>query len=157
MALVRVPKNLLIEALKKERIDNLQPGNWFEPTNSENIRARECIVCAVGSIFRRAICHPKSTVEDLGYLITKTVDDRNGPYSHMPSDEGVASALETANYFMALSNFYEKEYLDMPAPTTHFKKKLKRDCISFIKEFFPEEILMWTHSVEPHPNLKVVE
>jgi len=124
MPQVRVPKSLLIEALKKERIDNLQPGNWFEPLKNENIRARECIVCAVGSIFRRAICHPKSTVEDLGYLITKTVGDCDTSYLGMLSDKGIAGALESRNYFMALSNFYEKEYLDMPAPS--FQKKQKR-------------------------------
>jgi hypothetical protein len=163
MTIVSVSRKKICAAIAKEPTTTLVPQHWVAGRKyTDQVKSRDCYVCAVGAVMRNALLHPKQPALSIGDAASAAVSAEGG------SCDAGADAVEEAengSYMSALSAFFETEaeyrgINQMGSRTRKRKeamKKLKKDCIKFVKKNFPSKLEIDIDGARPAKDVKIVD
>lgn len=158
MTTVRISRNQIIKAIKKEPLKTLRPGNFvLLHGRNEKVKNKTCSVCAVGAVMRNALLAPTQSAK----FIERAADSNNGAICGDPQSE-----LYDENYMAALSSFFElhadnirrareDERIDHEL-TLKETKQLRAETLRFVKDCFPKHVDVDIDGAKPAKDAKVV-
>lgn len=149
MTIVSISKNVILKALKTER---LTAGHWiYVPGErksdlwSDRLRsqpAKNCKVCAVGAVIRNAVSK-KSIVKDINALASRRTGFSYCDYS-FKTEERAKEYIENGNYMDALNTLFEGSYDKLKN-----MREVRSIMVKFVKENFPEKIELDIGEMKP--------
>lgn len=162
MTIVSISRKKICDAIAKEPATRLARGNWVG-VNSEDdkVKSKDCSVCAVGAVMRNALLdreQPAESIDDASIAAMKHEKVRFSQFANGNPDRMVAQS----KYMGALSAFFETEYYIreigwMSGSTrTRALRKLKADCIKFVRKNFPATVQVNINGALPAEDVKVV-
>lgn len=158
MTVVSVSRKKICDAIALEPTTTLNAGTWVHGETVETpMRSRECTVCAVGAVMRRALLHPNQSAHAIEDAAQAAVGNGLcGAYGN-PTEE-----IKKGLYMSALSAFFEGEFADRNLydvegrTRTAAMNKLKKDCIKFVQKNFPAKVEIDIDGARPAKDVKVI-
>lgn len=158
MTIVSISRKKICEAIEKEPTTTLAAGEWIQFESEGKVKSKHCSVCAVGAVMRNALLdrnQDAEAVHDASLAATKF----GNPISLNPEHQA-----EQGHYMSSLSSFFEREYSERdiwmfdPGTKKHREemKKVKKDCIAFVKKNFPAKIEIDIDGAKPAKDVKVL-
>lgn len=103
---VVLPKQMVLDALARERVFTAR--TWVDvPTPRATVRSRQCSVCAVGAVVRRALA-PGQPARAIGDVAANACDEGYGlAPSARDAEDSAAWLAEDDQWLSAISCIYE--------------------------------------------------
>jgi len=162
MTIVSISRKKICDAIAKEPATRLAYGSWIGNYDEfTKVKSRDCTVCAVGAVMRNALLdreQPAEAVDDAAIAAMKFEKVRYSQYANGDPDKMAARG----SYMGALSCFFEGEFhlreiawMNGSTRATALRK-LKADCIKFVRKNFPATIQVNINGALPAEDVKVV-
>lgn len=158
MTTVEISRKKIIQAILKEPVDTLKGGYWVTEDKQgvkQLVKNKTCAVCAVGAVMRNVVLNKYQNIECINDAAQKAA----------------SSSDESGKWMLKLSDFFENHYWnnrsnfenDWSLSLNKRRKllraateKTRKETIKFVKENFPEKILININGSKPAADVKVV-
>ena len=163
--IVELTKRFVIDAIEREPATRLETGQWYKMpkwwmrTGLPTVRSRDCKVCAVGAVMRRAL-YARESMDKVG-VAAMTATQSEPSYgvrsvSHLASAETQAlDLLKRGSPMCALSTMFEVEGRE--ASTDDDYAEVKKTVIAFVRKHFPARMRVDIGECRPAADVKVVD